>query len=217
MPGWRVTYFAGMSPVETQFVRLYVLTLRREYALVKSTIDLMHPSGLGLRNFADATRIAKELHEMQKDFDASLSRLQKKHNFRKVNIPDGPTMGELADLFSLSFFKLVTVANKSGNEYAEDLLNGWFSGKPEEWKKTLLSFKDVPKSKGTNLPDLLSDFFQLAMKFFPFHTNKWHLDGHSGYGTKKLWPPENQYSSNDYEDDDEENPFDWLFDDNYDD
>lgn len=211
--------FAGMSPVEVQFVRLYVVTLRREYDMVRSVLHLMSPDGLNIKNFVEATNISRGLHEMQQDFDAALSRVQKKHKFRKVEVQTGPTLNELVDLFSLSFFKLVTVVKSEPEKHTQDkYYDGWFSGKPDEWKKTLLSLQGVPKNKGTNLPDLLSNFFQLAMKFFPFHSNKWDADDLPG--AKKLWPPQNNLYDDDYEDDESDDnnyPFDWLFDDDYDD
>lgn len=209
--------FTGMSPVEVQFVRLYIVTLRREYDLVRSVLDVMSPDGLSVKNFVAAVNISRGLHEMQRDFDSAISRIQKQKKIRKIDVPLGPTLEELVNLFSLSFFKLITVedATPETKEKTQHI-NGWFSGKPEEWKKTLLSLKSVPKNKGTNLPDLLSNFFQTALKFFPFHEKKWDLD--DDFGVKKIWPAQNETNYyEDYEDDDEDAgdnyPFDWLFDD----
>jgi hypothetical protein len=202
---------AEMSPSEVQFVRLYVTTLRREYVLLKSVLDLMHPDNLGVKSFTDATRMALGLAEMQQDFDGKIRRIQKQHSLRTMQLLPSPSLDELANLFSLSFFKLVTTATlPAGVKYNNE---GWFSGKPTEWKKTLLQYKDVPKGKTNKLPDLLTDFFTAALKFFPFDNNKW-LTNKSNV-TKKIWPPETKnwgVDDDEIEDDSFDfDPFDWLF------
>jgi hypothetical protein len=210
--------FSGMSPAELQFIRLYVTTLRREYYLLRSVMDLMHPTGLGIKSFTAAANMAVELDGMHKDFEAQLARVQKKDKLKKSNIPIGPTMNELADMFSLSFFKLVTVEDtpETGKVKTDD---GWFSGKPNEWKKTLQLYKNTPKDAGFSLPDLLSNFFNTLLKFFPSDLN--HKTWHEGpWGpTKKMWPPANEYNADDqyFDDDDDDeddngmSPFDMFF------
>ena len=90
---------------------------------------------------------------------------------------------------------------------------GCSSGKPTEWKKTLGQYKNVPKDKTTSLPDLLTDFFTNALKFFPFDNKKWLSD--KSHITKKIWPPEpNNWGVDDDEIEDDSfdfDPFDWLF------
>lgn len=204
--------FASMTPAEIQFIRLYITTLRREYHLVRSVMDLMHPSGLAIKSFSEATTIALGLEELQKDFDVKLSRLQKKNNQRARPAQTGPTLNELADMFSLSFFKIVTtVENSPKGESFEN--KGWFSGKPTDWKKTLKNYKDVPKNKHQSLPDLLTDFFTAALKFFPFDNKTW-LSNKSNL-TKKIWPPDAKDWHDEIDDDDDEDntfdPFDWFF------
>lgn len=199
-----------------QFIRLYVTTLRREYYLLRSVLDLMHPTGLGVKSFMDATKMALALEDMHQDFESQLNRIQKKDNLRKVKVQTGPTTDELADLFSLSFFKLVQVTDgpAPGTKIKTD--DGWFSGKPTEWKKALALYKGAPAKQEPTLPDLMSTFFNTLLKFFPFegNTKKWH-DG--PFSPKKLWPPANEYEDEDaqyFEDDDEDDssPFDMFFD-----
>lgn len=200
-----------MSPVEVQFIRLYILTLRREYFLLRSVLDLMSPENLGVKSFTDATKIALGLAEMQQDFDSKIRRIQKKNSMRTLYLPPVPTLDQLADLFSLSFFKVVAATDDlpSGKFHNK----GWFSGKPAEWKKTLGQYKEVPKNKTNNLPDVLTDFFTAALKFFPFDNNKW-LTNKSNV-TKKIWPPTTKnWGLDDDEIDDDSfdfDPFDWLF------
>lgn len=150
--------------------------------------------------------MALELEEMHQDFEAKLRRVQKKDNLKKINIPLGPSMQELADLFSLSFFKLVTVEETpaTGSKVKTD--DGWFSGKPTEWKKTIQLYKNTPKDAGFSLPDLLSNFFNTLLKFFPLdqQPKQWHENPLGP--TKKLWPPLDEYASADeqYFDDDDD-------------
>lgn len=202
---------AEMSPSEVQFIRLYITTLRREYALLKTVLDLMHPDNLGVKSFTDATKLALGLAEMQQDFDSKIRRIQRKNSMRTMYLPPSPSLDELANLFSLSFFKLVTTADlPAGVKYSN---KGWFSGKPTEWKKTLWQYKDVPKDKTNKLPDLLTDFFTAALKFFPFDNKKWLSD--KSNVTKKVWPPDTKnwgVYDDDIDDDSLDfDPFDWLF------
>jgi hypothetical protein len=207
-----------MSPAEMQFIRLYVVTLRREYYLLRSVMDLMSPAGLGLKSFTDAINAAVALDDMHADFETQLSKIQKKNNIQKINVSTGPSIDELAEMFSLSFFKMITVADGpvAGTTVKND--DGWFSGKPTEWKKTLELVKSTPKDAGYYLPDLLSNFFNTLLKFFPFDkpANKW--DENLFGPTKKLWPPPNKYKDEDaqyFDDDDDDNgmsQFDMFFD-----
>lgn len=202
--------FASMSPAEVQFIRLYITTLKREYYLVRSVMDVMHPNGLGVKSFTAATKLALGLAEMQQDFDAKLRGVQKKNSLRTKFVSPGPTLDELADMFSLSFFKIITtVENESAGKSYKN--NGWFSGKPTEWKKTLYSYKDAPKNKAASLPDLLTEFFTTALKFFPFDNKTW-LSNKSNL-TKKIWPPDSKNWYDDIEDDDDPSvdPFNWFF------
>lgn len=200
-----------MSPDEVQFIRLYVMTLKREYYLLRSVMDLTHPTNLGVRNFTDATVLALGLDGMQQDFEASLRRVQKKNKLRIRQTVTGPTLDELADLFSLSFFKLITTAKPASGAGKTTYNNGWFSGKPNEWKKTLHSYKGVPKDKNNELPDFLTDFFNAALKLFPFDNKTWLSD--QSNLTKKIWPPDakNWYVEDDDDDSDPSlDPFDWF-------
>lgn len=209
---------AAMSPSEVQFIRLYVTTLKREYYLLRSVIDLMSPHNLGIKSFIDAANASLKLAELQQDFEEQLRSVQKKNNMRTVLTHTEPTLNELADLFSSSFFKLITTdENAVGQKVVDN--NGWFSGKPIEWKKTLINYKEIPKDKISSLPNLLVDFFTAALKFFPFDNGGW-LSGQSNL-TKKIWPPgpTNWYFDDEDidEDEDDPNPFGWLFDDDDDD
>lgn len=205
--------FSAMTPAEMQFIRLYVSVLRRDYYVMRSVMDVMHPDNLGVKSFVDAAKIALKLNELQQDFDASLRVVQRKNSICSRNMPAGPTIDELADMFSLSFFKLVVTSHDKSGADKQVHHNGWFSGKPYEWKKTLNAYKGVPKEKTNSLPDILTSFFAAALKFFPFDNKTWSLED-PGL-TKKVWPPEaNNWHLDEYdeeEDDPGDQPFDWLF------
>lgn len=180
-------FAAAMGPTESQFVRVYVAALRRDYDLVRSVLDLMSPDGLGLKNFSEAVTVAAGLRELQSDFDAKINRAQKKHKMRKIAQPTHPSAVDILDLFSLSFFKIMTTVKKETVNNDEQLVSeGWYSGKPTEWKKTVYMYKDVPKDN--NWPAALGDIFSQVFKFFLANKPKWDMPPP---GMKKIWPPAN--------------------------
>ena len=123
----------------------------------------------------------------------------------------GPSIDELADIFSLSFFKIITTVGSAPKSKTDN--KGWFSGKPNDWKKTLTSYKDVSKNKSQSLPDILTDFFTTALKFFPFDNKTWLSDKPNL--TKKIWAPDGKNWHDEIDDDDDGtgDPFDWFFND----
>jgi len=208
-----MSYFVNMSPAEVMFIRVYVYALRRHYAALRTVVDVMNPDGLGVKDFHTATRLATNLAEMHGDFEASLLSLRKKHKFKSRQTVTGPTQDELADLFELSFFKLVTAQKaEKNNKTIVESHDGWFSGKPEEWKNTIKTCKNLPPAEEDLIPDLLSECFNAMAKFFHLHS-KFHKKFPPN-STKKIWP--DITDELDDGDDDEvaspENPFDWLFD-----
>jgi hypothetical protein len=207
--------FAGMSAIERQFVRMYVHSLRRNYALFRSVTDLMNPAGLGVRNVVDATRLADGLADLHDEFETRLRRIQKKIGV-KPKIVGGaePTLDDLADVFSLSFFKVVTTLESDTGAKEVDN-NGWFSGKPAEWKKSFLAFQAAAKNNpAVPLPQVLSEIFSAALKLFHIYDKKWS-DNPSA--PPKTWPPIAAGDDDTYADDEDETssegPWDWFFDD----
>jgi hypothetical protein len=212
-----MSYFIGMSPAEAQFIRVYVSALRRHYADLRSVVDIMDPDGLGVKDFYDATNTALYLNRLQDDFDTAVESIQKKHQLKTVRSKPFPTEDDIADLFSLSFFKLITTQKSAPDALTKTVTqNGWFSGKPEEWQNTLKAYNNISKDKMADLPDLLSQFFNAFAKFF-YLSNKFSTNLPPHYG-KKIWPlaADNMYE--DYDDDEDDadepdNPFGWLPDD----
>ena len=212
--------FAGMSPVEVQFIRVYVHALRKHYDTIRTAIDVMNPKDLGVEDFDTATRIAVEMRELHADFENAIRKLHKKHKTPTRPVKPVPTDDDLADLFGLSFFKLVTKATITDTPTPFVIPHeGWFSGKPNEWKNSLKSYKDAPKPAQSDLPaNILSQYLNIFSKFF--HLNDAANKKPPFGGHKKIWPTEQDFFD-EYPDDDEtdspENPFDWLFGDNDDD
>ena len=192
-------FVAAMGPTEAQFVRVYVAALRRDYALVRSVLDLMSPDGLGLKSFSEAVTVSRGLQELQSDFDAKISRLQKKHKMRKVAQPPIPSGADILDLFSLSFFKLMTTVKTDEKPDDEQVVyDGWYSGKPTEWKKTLHMYTALPKDN--KWPAALGNVFSQVFKFFLTTKPKWDVPP---TGMKKIWPPANEIDGDDID------QFDW--------
>jgi hypothetical protein len=209
-----MSYFVGMTPVEVQFIRVYVTALKRHYPVIRSVVDLMNPDGLGIQDFYNATTAAVAVDEMHADFEQGLQAVQKTNKMRARKVAASPTDDELADLFGLSFFKLITTvpATDSKKKVLPTTYEGWFSGKPDEWKNTLKAYKDVPANKENALNDLLTTCFNAFAKLF----NKNNLFPHGfkpGFG-KKMWPAESNFfddQSDDAAEDFDGDPFDWLF------
>jgi len=203
-----MSYFVGMSPVEMQFIRVYVAALRRHYDELRTVVDIMNPDNLDVKDFYDATKVATALHELHEDFEARLIGVQRKHNLRHRVTKPTPTDDDIADLFGLSFFKLVATAEDDSPTVAAINKNGWFSGKPDEWKNALKSYKNAPKNEEPNLPDLLSQCFSAFAKIFQMY-NTFPDNQPPAFG-KKIWPLKNDKLD---EYDEPDNPFDWLYED----
>lgn len=216
-----------MSPAEREFIKVYVAALRRDYGLIFTVFSLMDPAQLAVTDVAEATRIAVELQHMHAEFEVCLHNLQSCRKFFKRGPSFSPTLDQLANLFTLSFFKILTsVQKKNGVQQKVDA--GWFSGKPEEWHKILEQLeksKPFPEKPKTETP---SAIFNLFSKFFPqFDNLKYFFDP----GTPKdnvsinIWPPTSFGKKNNYDvdaedpdyPDDNDNPFWPLFQDYYED
>jgi hypothetical protein len=155
-----------ITQAEIEFIRVYVRAMKREYHVLQSVLALMNPTDLGIRCVVEATRAAKELQEMQAEFEQSLHALSVKHRAKAKKIVESPTDEELADLFTLSFFKVVspTPAGKKDE--------GWFSGEPE---MLVEMFKTLQKADKTKLPNLLSSYLNAAFKLFSLQNKKYPL------------------------------------------
>ena len=201
-----------MSVAEKQFIRTYVIAMRRDFALMQSVMALMHPDNLGVTDFMTAVHVAVELQHMHAEFDTTLHNLPTTHKFSRKAAPLGPSLDDLADMFALSFFKVFTVLeNKKTVPKKKDA--GWFSGQPEEWHNVFKQMTDAKEASSKNQ----SSIFNVFSKFFPqlelfknFHLaqptedaplNEWPPAGF-GYDLTKNPPPE--YDEEEYDEDEED-------------
>lgn len=147
---------------ERQFIRLYVARLRDEYFLVNSVIELMNPKGCGIKDIVEATRVSIGLAALHEDFIDQLNEQQKKRGNKRLP-KDYPTVDELAELFTLSFFKIISTVDKQKNDV------GFFSGNPKGWKKTFSDFvKHDTKATAVNpIDNILSAYIAAMQKLFP--------------------------------------------------
>lgn len=167
---------------ERQFIRVYVARLREEYFLVHSVLALMHPKNLGVQDVVAATRLAVSLAALHEDFIDRLNVEQKKNGNKRLS-KDYPTTNELADLFTLSFFKIITTSDKQKTDI------GFFSGNPDGWKKPFSDFvkhETTPKLTSA-LDNIMSAYIAAMQKLFPnikwtakfFDDNSWKLPPNS--------------------------------------
>jgi hypothetical protein len=191
----------NISKTEQQFIRTYVAAMKRDYHLLWSVLDLMNPVNLGVKEVVLAARLARELQQLQASFDSELLALQKKHRLRhkSFSAPE-PTVDDLAELFTLSFFKVVTTTPKGKKKD-----DGWFSGEPESWKEIAHTIQSIDVNK---LPQIISSYIATLMKVFkPFDYGDnlkdvpvnpyWQFPFGSKNNTK-------QYDDDEYFDDDDE-------------
>ena len=181
-------HFVAMSSTEIQFIKLYVAAMRRNYFVLQAVIDLMRPDNLNVASFYTATTIAVQLEQMADDFERRLFVWRKKHRPRLVNIAPAPSDDDVADLFSLSFFKLLQA--ESGAEKPAVDASGWFSGNPDDWQNSVASYTNVQNKKvAAELSAALSKCFSAFAKFFGQSTfftapnkptNKWPVEDTDG-------------------------------------
>lgn len=200
-----------MSTAEKQFIRTYVAAMRRDFSLLTSVMEFMHPDRLAVNDAVKATNMAVELQHMHADFETTLHNLPSTSGRLRKVVPVGPSLDDLADLFTLSFFKVFTVleSDKLGEQKKDA---GWFSGKPDEWHQLFKQLAETePQSTKKQSPvfNMFSKFFPQLELFKNFHLaephndlplNEWPLP-HPGYGLTKNQKPE--YDEDEYDEDDE--------------
>lgn len=155
-----------MSPAELKFVQAYVRVLRKDYWLLKTTIALMDPDALGLKDIVTAAKLARSLQDLHTQFEDNLNNCEKLQPFRRAKMSTAPTLDELGDLFSLSFFKLVTtIKDKKKSTKIDD---GWFSGEPNAWHATVSKMQSYKKDFGdVDMTDSMNAIAKLFANWLP--------------------------------------------------
>ena len=125
---------AHMSPDELKFIRLYCVLLRKQYYEVKAVMSVMNPSNLGVRSSLQAANVANQLAQFGDDFEAAIAKIKKKHKIKEKRMlhDEIAFLNELADIFALSFFKIVAV-DAEDSEDVTLIKDGWCSGEPSSW------------------------------------------------------------------------------------
>lgn len=125
---------AHMSPDELKFIRLYCFLLRRQYYEVKTVMSVMSPANLAVRSPVQASVVANRLTQFGRDFDAAIEQLKKKHKIKEKRVlhDEVSFLNELADIFALSFFKVVAVDADDADQITL-VKDGWCSGEPSSW------------------------------------------------------------------------------------
>jgi hypothetical protein len=194
-----------LSVAEFQFIKTYVAAMKRDYDVLASVMHLMDPKKLGVRCIVQATDLAYELQNMQLDFEAGLRKIVEHHTFKHAPSKPSPTTDEVADLFTLSFFKVVEKTSKGSKD------DGLFSGEPNSWQQVFKSLQDA--SKHHKLKDMMSFYTKALFNLFPKLPP--HMLNDSALYFELPSDSFEKHSSYEY-DDDEEWP-DWFQDDTEDD
>ena len=157
---------AEMSPDEWQFIRAYCMTVQKHYDLITIVRALMHPDNLAVKCPIAASRSALKLHALQKEQCAKIEALapskRKSYAYEKVRDED------IADIFMISFFKLVDGETKKVLVTDKGLPNhdGWSSGHPADWQSTIKSLQEIHAVSSPS-PDVpMSLFLQALLKLF---------------------------------------------------
>lgn len=190
---------AEMSSTELLFVQMYVRALKRDYDLLQTVIELMHPKKLAVSSVLAATELALKLDQMSNETLAALAATADKQRFRHVKPMPWPPVDGLADLFSLSFFKVVT---KQGGMKAKEA--GWFSGEPDNWAVILEEpVSGMHQNMLSSLPEsFFTDLTKAAKKLFGVSFFS-EMFGQFKHQNPNVWPiPEEYDEQNDFDDED---------------
>jgi hypothetical protein len=188
-----------LSVAEVKFIKTYVAAIKRDYDVLASVLHLMDPEKLGVQSIVQATDLAYELQELHLDFDAGLRNVAGRHKFRHMPAKPSPTTDEVADLFTLSFFKVVEKTSKGSKD------DGLFSGEPDSWQQVFKSLQNA--SKHHKLKDMMSFYTKALFNLFPklppkykdndplyFELPPGSFDTHSSYGydDDDEWPEDDE-------------------------
>lgn len=195
-----------INRLELEFIRAYVVAMRREYDLLRSVLDLMDPRNLNVRDVVVASKLAQDLQQMQADFDQDLQTISARYKMPQKQQSTYPSHDALADLFTLSFFKVISDTPHGPKDA------GWFSGEPGVSKKLFAAFQNLEKEK---LPQLITSYLLNMFKSlskkgqkYPLEDeplNHWNLPPNS-FTFKNYFDPDDDYDA-DYDDDEDDDNY----------
>lgn len=157
---------AEMSPDEWQFIRAYCLTVQKHYDLITIVRALMRPDNLAVKCPIAASRLALKLHALQKEQCAKIEALAppKRKSYASEKVRDE----DIADIFMISFFKLVDGETKKVLVTDKGLPthDGWSSGHPADWQNTIKSLQELHAASSPS-PDVpVGLLLQALLKLF---------------------------------------------------
>jgi hypothetical protein len=200
-----------LSMVEVKFIKTYVSAMKRDYDVLKTVMHCMDPEKLGIHCIVQATDLAYKLQELQFDFDAGLRDVASRHKFKHVLVKPSPTIDETADLFTLSFFKVIEKTVKGSKD------EGLFSGEPDSWQAVFKSLQNA--NQHHKLKNLLSFYTKAMFKFFPKLPQNDKYDDPlpfelppGSFNTHSSYDSDSDADDDEWPDDDEE-PNNWFDDD----
>ena len=192
-----------MSDTELMFIRAYVVALKRNYSLVLTAIELMKPEKLAVTSVVQAARLSKVMQEMHAEFELTINALPSTAKFfRRKNTTNHPTVKELSELFSLSFFKVITTV-KDGPAALSKHAGGWFSGDPYSWQRVFDNLQKNPPFNG-----LVTDSLKALAKMFPAMKDLYFGESPKHDAPLNFWPGKQPKYDNDNDDDDDDEWYD---------
>jgi len=155
-----------MSPDEWQFIKAYCLTVKKYYDALTLIRALMHPDQLAVMCPVTASRLALKLYELQKEQCDKIEALGT--NKRKKFAADKISDEDIADIFMISFFKLVDGETKKVLVTDKGLPShdGWSSGHPADWQNTIKSLHEIHTANKLNKNVPTSLFLDALLKLF---------------------------------------------------
>jgi hypothetical protein len=195
----------SMSPDEWQFIRSYCSSVQRHYELLQLVRVLMNPDWLGVKCPITASRLANSLGELQQDFCAKIENLG--HKKRTDKQDKGVKPEQIAEIFTLSFFKIVDPLTKQVflTDKGVPKHDGWSSGHPTDWQYTVKSLQEIYEQKVEQNDAPGGLLLQALLKIFSALPSKSWIED---YGEDEDYQEE--YEEYDDEDDYDDDPMSFF-------
>lgn len=162
-----------LSADERKFISTYCVSVQRNYDMLTIARALMHPDQLAVKCPVVASRLAKQLNDLQQEQCAKLEALRPT---KRKKWADFPTHEDIAEIFTISFFKLVNGTTKKVFVTDKNLPthDGWSSGHPAEWQQTIKSLQELHTIGQPLANTPISLFLSALLKLFaaPTKNNK---------------------------------------------
>lgn len=201
---------SDISPEERVFIVTYIRALRREFWRLHTVMSLMDDKlGLAITDVTRAVELTEAIDDMHGEFEYDLKQIATKFSpFRsKIKVVDMPTVDQLADLFTFSFFKLVSIEPLEPLGPPVKVDNGWSSGQPGTLQTALSLLESGYLDKKAALPAPPPDtigaaVFDLLSKLFNWQSPETAADAISFFDWFPFLKAAGNDKNDDYADDD---------------